>query len=147
MARDRRPAVVRPSQRRQQSRWQKEKARQRSIIIAGVVAILFILAIPAYGYWSTFVAPPRSVVLQVDDSQYTLGYMLRYFKGLTAQGAELDMSTEPFNFLQMLEESEIIRNGALGKGILLEPQAVDQEIRVRVLGSQESLVDVPPDQL
>ena len=149
MARQRNPVVIRPSQRRQQSKWQREKSKQRSIIVAGVIAVVFILAIPAYGYWSNFVAPPRSVVLQVDDTKYTLGYVENYMKGLVElTGALPDLSTEPFRLLQLLEENELVRSGALARGIALDPQEVDQEIRDRILGSSsEELANVPPDQL
>ena len=123
MARDRRVVARGPSQRRLRSRWQRERTKQRSVIIAGAIALFFIVAIPAYGYWTNFIAPPRSVVLQVDDTSYTLGYMHRYLKGVQAlsTGDETNLSAEPFRILKLLEESEIIRKGAIGKGIALEP--------------------------
>ena len=59
MARQRSPVIIRPSQRRQRSKLQREQAKQRALIVAGAIAILFIFAIPAYGYWSNFIAPPQ----------------------------------------------------------------------------------------
>ena len=147
MARDRRPVAIRTSQRQQRSRWQRERAKQRSVIIAGIIALLFIVGIPAYGYWTTFVAPPRSVVLQIDSTKYTLGFMHRYLEGLRAQGAEIDMSMEPFRFLQLLEQNELVRRGSISKGIPLTSEEVDQELKDRILGSSETLGDTPADQL
>jgi hypothetical protein len=147
MARQRNPVIVRPSQRRRQSRWQKEQSRQRAIIVGGVIAILFILGIPAYGYWSNFIAPPRSVVLQVDDTKYTVGFMAKYLKGLQKLGTPPDMSVEPFRILQLLQEDELVRSGAISKGVTLDPSEIDQEIRDRIIGSSPKLADVPPDQL
>lgn len=147
MARQRNPVIVRPSQRRQQSRWQRERGRQRAVIVAGVIAILFILAIPAYGYWANFVAPPRSVVLQVDDTKYTLGFLTNYLKGIQALGDQLDMSVAPFQTLLLLQENEIIRSLATNKGIALDPSEVDQELSNRILGSSTDTANTPPDQL
>ena len=148
MARQRNTVVIRPSQRRQRSKLQREQGKQRAIIVAGIIAIVFILAIPAYGYWSNFVAPPRSVVLQVDDTKYTLGFMAKYLEGLRRfSGGQIDLSTEPFRFLQVLEENEIIKSGALSKGATVDSAEIDQEVRDRVIGSSPELANVPPDQL
>jgi len=149
MARQRSSVVIRPSQRRQQSKWQREKSRQRAVITAGVIALFFILLIPAYGYWANFIAPPRAVVLQVDDTNYTLGYMAKYLTGvLELTGSNLDMSYEPFRLLQLLEENELVRSGAEQRGINADPDDVDQEVRDRIIGaSTENLVDLEPGQL
>lgn len=147
MARQRNPVVIRPSQRRQRSKWQREQGKQRAIVVAGIIAILFILAIPAYGYWSNFIAPPRNVVLQVDDAKYTLGFMSKYLKGIQEFGGQVDLSMEPFRLLQALEENELIRSGAEARGAVLGPSETDDEVRNRIIGSSPELADVPPDQL
>ena len=147
MARERNPVIIRPSQRRQQSKLQREQSKQRALIVAGVIAILFILAIPAYGYWTNFIAPPRNVVLQVDDTKYTLGFVTEYLKGVQALGAQPDLTIEPFRVLQLLEQNELIRSGSLNRGITVAPSVIDQEVRDRIIGSSPELADVPPDQL
>ncbi|MDA0987964.1 MAG: peptidylprolyl isomerase [Chloroflexi bacterium] len=147
MARQRNPGIVRPSQRRHQSKLQREQSKQRALIVAGIIAVLFILAIPAYGYWSNFIAPPRSVVLQVDDAKFTLGFVTKYLKGLEALGAQVDLSVEPFLLMQQLQQDELVRSGAISKGITVDSSDVDQEVRDRIIGSSPDLIDVPPDQL
>ena len=147
MARQRNPVVIRPSQRRQQSKLQREQGKQRALVVAAIIAILFILAIPAYGYWSNFVAPPRSVVLQIDDTKYTLGFITNYLKGLQALGGPVDISVEPFRLMQQLQQNELIRSGAISEGITLDPSVLDQEIRDRIIGISPELAEVPEDQL
>ena len=147
MARQRSPVIIRPSQRRQRSKSQREQSKQRAVIVAGVIAILMILAIPAYGYWSNFVAPPRSVVLQIDDTKYTLGFMSKYLKGLQAFGGQVDLSVEPFRLLQVLEENAVIKSGALSQGATVDSSEIDEEVRNRIIGNSPELADVPPDQL
>ena len=147
MARQRDAITIRPSQRRQQSKWQRERSKQRAILFAGVIAVLFILAIPAYGYWSNFVVPPRNVVLRVDDTTYTLGFLTNYMKGLQELGAQPNLSVEPFRVLQLLEENELVRTGAPGRGARANTDEINEEVKSRIIGSSPELADVPPDQL
>ena len=147
MARQREAITIRPSQRRQQSKWQRERSKQRAIIFAGVIAVLFILAIPAYGYWSNFVVPPRNVVLRVDDTRYTLGFLTNYIKGLQDLGAQPNLSVEPFRVLQLLEENEVVRAGAPGRGARVTTEEIDQEVMDRILGSSFVQTDTPADQM
>ena len=147
MARQRSQIVIRPSQRRQRSKLQREQAKQRALVVAGAIAILFIIAIPAYGYYANFVAPPRSVVLQVDDTKYTLGFLTRYLVGLEALGSQVSLSSEPFRLMQQLQQDELVRSGASRIGISVEEGAIDQEVRDRIIGRSPELAEVPPDQL
>ena len=146
----REPITIRPSQRRQQSKWQRERSKQRAILFAGVIAVIFILAIPAYGYWSNFVVPPRSVVLRVDDTTYTLGFLTDYMKGLQDLGTQPNLAVEPFRVLQLLEENELVRTGAPGRGARVTNDQIDAEVRDRInsfAGTLPDLANTPPDQL
>ena len=147
MARQREAITIRPSQRRQQSKWQRERSKQRAIVAAGVIAVLFILAIPAYGYWSNFVSPPRNVILRVDDTTYTLGFLTNYIKGLQDLGAQPNLSVEPFRVLQLLEENELVRAGAPGRGARVTQDEIDAEVRDRIIGSDPELQNTPADQI
>ena len=147
MARQRSQIIIRPSQRRQRSKLQREQAKQRALVVAGAIAILFIIAIPAYGYWANFVAPPRSVVLQVDDTEYTLGFMTKYLVGLEALGSPVSLGSEPFRLLQQLQQNELVRSGSERIGVTVSEDAIDQEVRDRIIGRSPELAEVPPDQL
>ena len=116
-------------------------------MVAGAIAILFIIAIPAYGYWANFVAPPRSVVLQVDDTKYTLGFMTKYLVGLEALGGQISLGSEPFRLLQQLQQDELVRSGAARIGVSVSEDAIGQEVRDRIIGRSPELAEVPPDQL
>ena len=146
-SRDRGNIVITPSQRRQRTQWQRERNKQRAIILSGIIAIVFILAIPAYGYWSNFINPPKSVVLEIDDKQYTLGYIASYIKGLQELGVQPDLSTEPFRLIQMLEENELVRQGSEKRGLVVSSEEVDQEVKASMIGRSPKLKTVPEDQL
>ena len=65
-----------PSRRRQMARWQRDRRRKRQALAIAAALILVIVAIPAYGYYDTFVEPPRHVVANINGSEFTLGDMV-----------------------------------------------------------------------
>ena len=147
MSTQRSPVIIRPSRRRQESKTQREQRKQRAVIVAAIVAVLFIVAIPAYGYWTNFIAPPRSVVLQVDENKYTLGFMAKYLIGAQAlTGQPMDMNKEPIALLQMLQQGELVRSGAERKNISVSTAELDLEVRERIIGSSAELLEIPQDQ-
>ncbi len=147
MVRQRDRIIARPSLKRQQSKLQRERSKQRAFIVAAIMAVLFILGIPAYGYWTNFVAPPKSVILQIDDTKYTLGFVTDYMKGLKALYGQVDLNVEPFILMQQLQQDEFIKSGAVAEGITLEPGELEEVIRERIIGSSPELTDVPQDQV
>ena len=57
------------------------------------------------------------MVLQVDNNEYTLGFMAKYLIGVQALTGPLNMSKEPIALLQMLQQNELVKSGAERKGI------------------------------
>ena len=147
MSTRRSPVIIRPSRRRQESKQQREKGKQRALLVAAAIAIFFILAIPAYGYWSNFIAPPRSIVLEVDDNRYTLGFMAKYLIGVQALTGPLNMGKEPIALLQMLQQNELVKSGTERKGIIVSPQELNEEIKERMIGNSPQFADLPEDQI
>ena len=95
---------ARPSERRIRSRWQRDNQKRRRVLMVGVISMLIILAIPAYGYVSTFVLPPRQWVVQVNDESHNMGYLLKLLR-MFQQGSQLgapgvNLGTLPFELVQ-----------------------------------------------
>lgn len=147
MSTRRSPIIIRPSRRRQESKQQIEQRKQRALLVAAAIAIFFILAIPAYGYWSNFIAPPRSVVLQVDNNEYTLGFMADYLIGVQNLTGPLNMSKEPIALLSMLQQNELVKSGTERKGITIPTDELDKEIKERMIGNSPQFADLPEDQV
>lgn len=147
MARDRSTIAVNRVRRRQQSKFERERKTQRALVIAGTLAILLIIAIPAFGYWSNFIAPPRSVILQVDDSKYTLGLLTRYIKGIQAMGAEANLASEPFNMLTQFQQNEFVKSWGRENSVEIDESALEQEIMSRIIDVPENPSDSELDQL
>ncbi len=134
---ERRPEPTRG--RRPLPRWQTEQRRQRIAMAVGAAVLLFIVALPIWGYITTFVIPPRKVVANINGTTITLRDLLKNLRvlqrGAEATGQPLDMSTLPFNILNTLVEDEIISQKAAQLGIAVGTDEVDAEVRTRFLGA------------
>jgi hypothetical protein len=140
-----------PSPRRRPSRWQQEQRKARVALFLGIVAVAVVLAIPAYGYYTTFIRPPREWVVQVNERTFTMGYLvklLRMFqRGAEITGQQAGLGTMPFQVVQALSDNELIRQVAPRYNISVTPQDIDREVRQRILGQRPPQDPTPPDQL
>lgn len=99
--------------------------------------VLVILAIPAYGYYATFMAPPREWVMRVNDTTFTRGDMVKVIRldllGDTAQGEPANIGNMPFQALQKMLSRELIRQGSPRYNISVSDEQIDAETRLRIL--------------
>jgi hypothetical protein len=128
--------------RRRVPRWQIEKQRQRLAFAVGGVVMLFILALPIWGYITTFVMPPRQVVATINGEPIVMRDLVRSVRvsQRTAEASResLDLGTLPFEALNSLVESELIRQMAPRLGISVGTNAVNSEIRARLLSDVQA---------
>ena len=139
------------ARRDQLSRHRREQKKQRVALGAIAGFILVILAVIAYGYFSTFVLPPRKLAVRVDDTRYTMGDMMKILrmmqKGSEFFGQSLDLSTTPFQIPLTLVQREIIASSVPRFGIEVLPEEIDLEIRLRLLPAPAEGEEVDPVQL
>ncbi|MBI4337841.1 MAG: peptidylprolyl isomerase [Chloroflexi bacterium] len=145
------PITLGPSRRRQLSRWQKEQRRARTALVLGVIAVVAILVIPAYGYYTNFIVPPRQWVVKVNGVTYTLGYVTKilrsFVRGPAGTTNQIDLGTEPIRVVIVLAENELIRQAAPRYNIAVTDQDVDQELQRRILGPRPEGDTTPPEEL
>lgn len=150
MARQRRPQRAQSGQNPVRLRRQQENKRRRGVLVVGLAALLLILVIPTYGYYSSFVAPPRQVIAQVNDQSYNLGYLLKLLRmqqaGNIATGQNLNLGSLPFQMVNILAENELIKQSAPRHNIIISQEGLDAEIRDRILGDTADS-DASDDQL
>ena len=119
--------------RRQSARREEERRRQRLAITIGAMLIIAILAIVAVGYYREFYEPPRVMAGSIRGVEFTMGDLverIRVVQGLNRyQGGRVDLSVLPFEYLQGLLNSEILRQAAPSLGIYLVREDIDQVIR------------------
>ena len=97
------------------------------------IVLLLVVAIPAYGFYVTFVAPPRHTVVTVNDVKYSLGYMEKLVRGnatvFAGLGQSSQLGTLPFQILNNIVNEELIRQAAPRLGIVVTQDEVDANIR------------------
>ena len=122
-----------PTRRRQATRRLQERRRQRRVLLFAAVVVLLVLAIPAVGYYITFVTPPRQVVVNVNDVERTMGEMVDRARARVASqveaGVQPQIANVPFEVLTSLVDEELLTQGAPEVGVTVTRDDVDQEIR------------------
>ena len=112
---------------------QQERRRQRRVLLFAAVVVLVVLAIPAVGYYVTFVTPPRQVIVSVNDVERTMGEMVDRARARVASqveaGAQPQIANVPFEVLTSLVDEELLTQGASSVGVTVTRDDIDQEIR------------------
>jgi len=125
--------------------------KQRVAVIFIAVFMLLILGVVSFGYISTFVLPPRKLVVRVDDTRYTMGDMIKILRmmqlGSEFFGQRMDLSTVPFQIPLSLAQNEIIARNAPRYSLQVTDAEIDQEIRSRLLPAPDPSQQVPQEQL
>ena len=119
------------------------------VLLGGLAAILLILAIPAYGYYDTFISPPKEWIVQVNHKTYTQGdlvQLLRMYQRSAVPGEDFNLGSLPFQLINTLTENELVRQGAPREGINITNAQIDAETRLRFLGDTTGTT-TPADQL
>ncbi len=142
------PSTGRALSRRQVARWQREQQRRRVVTILGAVAVLLVLAVPAFGYYQTILAPRRAVVVRIYDTTYRMGDYVKLLRAQAAlSGGQIDLSLAPFQLVQTLEDNELVFYGAPRVGVTVTKAEVDQEVRKRMLPEPKEGESPSPQQL
>ena len=117
---------------RQLSRWQRQKKRQRIILGSGILIIVAVLAVVGVGVYNRwYIAeykPLHETVIEVNDTKFDMNYyikMLNYYGG----GVPIQyMQLVADEVVKRIEENELIRQGALELGISVSDEEVDEEL-------------------
>lgn len=123
------------NERHQSSPGNTTGPKRLSLKAAAVIVALFLVVVAiliGYPGYKTYLAPWREPVLTVGDTVVT---MRDYVKALRLRMAddEKDKMTATMRLLEDIQNQELIRQEALRRNLTLPPEAVDKEIRQRVL--------------
>lgn len=127
------------SRRRGGANLEKDKRKQRVVIGLGVVVALLVIAIPLYGWVTTFIMPPRETIVRVNDTSYDMGYLLKIMRMVQrqseAQGQQVNLGTIPFQLVSSLAEDELIVQGSQAIGLTVTDEELSTELRNEFLGA------------
>ncbi len=111
----------------------RDRRTQRWVVGLFAAILAGVIAIPAYGYFATFVLPPRHTVVQVNEAKHTLGEVAKRTRAdvnvIMLQGGQPDYGTLPFDKLNTLVEEELLRQNASKVGVTVSQDDIDAEIR------------------
>lgn len=137
---------------RQSARLHEERRRQRLAITVGTMLILAVFAIVAVGLYREFYEPPRVTAGEVRGVKFTMGDLverIRVLQGINRyeQNGFVDLSVVPFQYLQDMLNSEILRQAAPGLGFTATDEEIDEEIRRRFYPTPPEGQEVDTEQL
>jgi len=132
--------VVKPHRevtKRQLSQWQKQKRRQRIILSAGIFIVVAVLGIVGFGVYSKWYIPEykplRQTVISVNDTEFNMDYYIKVLKHYGEGQPSYYMAYLADEVVRVIEQNELIRQGAIELGISVSHAAVDEELRNRDL--------------
>jgi hypothetical protein len=112
-----------------------ERRRQRIAIGVGAALVLVIIIIVGAGFYKEFVEPPRVMAGSIRGEKFTMGDLverLRVRQGINRyQGGYVDLSVDPFQFLQDLLFVEIVRQAAPTLGLEATEDVIDKAIEAQ----------------
>jgi hypothetical protein len=127
------------SRRNRGGNLERDKRRQKVALSIAAVVVLLVIAIPVYGWVTTFVLPPREVIVRVNDVEYDMGYLVKLMRMVQRQteasGQQVNLGTVPFQMVQDLATNELIVQGAKAEGLNVTEEELDAEVRQRILGT------------
>ena len=89
-----------------------------------------VIAIPIYGWVTTFVLPPREVIVRVNDVEYDMGYLVKLMRMVQRQteagGQTVNLGTVPFQLVQDLATNELVVQGAQSQGLQVTPEELER---------------------
>lgn len=114
---------------RQLSRWQQQKKRQRIILGVGIFTIASVVAIMGVGWYLGQYQPLHQTAIRVNDTEFNMKYYIEMFK--------VDSWNRPASYLPYLadevvkkiERNELMRQGALKLGISISDDEVKEELK------------------
>lgn len=118
--------------RRQLTRWQQQKRRQRIIFgsaMAIIVAVLAIVGVGIYqGWYVPEYQPLHEVVIEVNDTEFDMAYyigVLEYYQDAQALPNEYMSYIAP-GAIGAIQENELVRQAAMELGITVGDDEVDE---------------------
>lgn len=116
---------------RQLSRWQKQKRRQRIIFVTGISIIVAVLVTVGVGWYIKEYQPLNQTVIKVNDTEFDMNYYVKMLR-LYGKGQTINfMYAVADQMVTTIERNEIVRQGAMKLGISVSNDAVDDELKNR----------------
>jgi parvulin-like peptidyl-prolyl isomerase len=117
---------------RQLSRWQQQRRRQRIIFGSGILIIVAVLGVFGAGVYNRWYIPEykplRETVIEVNGIKFDMDYyikMLKYYAGTSTQYIQFMADY----VITIIEQNELIRQESMELGISVSEEEVDKALK------------------
>ena len=114
---------------RQLSRWQRQKRRQRLILGIGLFIIVTVLGILGVGWYVSQYQPLHQTVIKVNDTEFDMDYYVKMLKLYGGDEPDYYMYGLADEVMMIIERNELVRQGAMELGISVSDEEVDKELK------------------
>jgi len=116
---------------RQLSQWQRHKRRQRIIFGLGVLIVVAVLSVVGVGWYTSQYQPLHQTVISVNDTKFNMDYYIKMLKFYGKGQAAYYVYSLPDRVVEVIEQNELIRQGALELDISISRDELDEELKSR----------------
>jgi hypothetical protein len=136
-------AVPRPiATKRQLSRLQRQRWRERVILSVGIFIIGCIVALLGYGYYVTEIKPLRQTVIRVNEIDFDMSYYLEVFRHYSRGQNPLILNAIADQIVIDIQNYELVRQGASTLGIKVTPEGIGEGLKDRDLPPEKAYRDI-----
>jgi len=114
---------------RQLSRWQQQKRRERIILGIGTLVIVAVLGIIGGGWYFSQYQPLHQTVIRVNDTEFDMNYYVKMLKLYGGDEPGYYMYGLADEVVKVIERNELIRQEAMELGFSVSDEEVDKELK------------------
>ncbi len=142
------PRPPRPLTRRQLSRWEQQRKRQRLIVSIGILVMVTALAFVGAGWYIGSFQPMRETVLVVNDREFSMAYYVEMLEIQASQGpTEAQLRSMADAAETSIQRSELIRQEARELGVTVSDEDARRELENNELPVTEVYLDLARSKL
>ncbi len=121
---------VREVTRRQLSRWQRQRKRQRIISALGISVIAAVLVILRSGWYIGQYRPLHETVITVNDTEFNMDYYVKTLRFFGEGQPSVYVRSLTDQVTRIIQRNELVRQEAESKlGISVSQQEIDEELK------------------
>ena len=126
---------------RQLSVRQRQKKRQRLILILGISVVATVAGVLGGGWYTDEYQPMHQIVIKVNDTEFDMGYYVKTFE-IVGRNQPDFVQYLADTAVRIIEESELIRQGAEGLGITASNSEIDEAVNSSALPLNQNYRDL-----
>lgn len=116
--------------RRQLSRWQRQKKRQRILNVLGISLVAAVLVIVGSGWYISQYRPLHETVITVNDTEFNMDYYIKTLRFFGEGQPSVYVRSLTDQVTRIIQRNELVRQEAESKlGISVSQQEIDEELK------------------